>query len=391
MLRRVWPLVALVIGTCPILAQDDAADPVVETEAETADVPGTPPAYPEAERMLSATVRSWHIGLVQFLFVDDVRLRRVVDYLADLPGAPPKLRVYKGPKVPETAPKLVQEFYNDWARNAGYRLVVDVRLGVEPDGARGTPPKTTLSATPPANDTWPPVPLHTKRPFSDKAPWELEDYAWVSVYYRPGEDGGAFVSVWVSGTHVWVFKPGHIAIGPVLAEFLDLPNVPHDEAPPATVPPEPPASPLPGMPVVGDTGFFVRAELGKWEIDSLVRDVGAGAKRSSLVSPLVAMLAAGPELFAPVRHAWVFTFRGHPDYREDCMAPWAQWMADADWRELMHGTYGGVPIRIWYGAGPEGGAVAMFDVEQSSSVLICEGAPNLFALLPVLGTLQAGP
>lgn len=319
--------------------------------------------------MFSASVTRWQIKIAERLYLSGKGLKRVADYVASTPGTP-KVRVYKLKGDPRPGPEELHRFYVDWAERAGYHLLVEVRLGRPP-------------VDPMLDDS--------NRPYKPKLerepyPWEEEDYAWVDAFHRPGSDGGIFISVWVNNRHVWVWKPGHCPVAPVVGEWLGLPEVPADMTPPDEVEAYPP--PL-DFPAVGDTDYFIRAQVGKWEIDSLCKDLQARAAAGPTQSPLEALFTVAPATFLPVRHAWLVTFRDLPDKRERSVQPWTKWAERRGWARMTIPDIGHANLRGWYGAGRNGGAMAVFDVRDTTTVLVFDGPPNLFALFPVMESLRA--
>jgi len=329
-----------------------------------------PPPFPGAQRVFSASLAKWQIKIAEWLYLGGKGLKRVADYVASTPGTP-KVRVYKLKGDPRPGPAELHRFYVDWAETAGFHLLVEVRLGQPP-------------IDPMLDDSNRPYkPKPERKPYA----WEQEEYAWVDAFHRPGPDGGVFISVWVNNRHVWIWKPGHCAVAPVVGEWLGLPKVPTDMTPPDVAEVYPP--PL-DFPPVGDTDYYVRAQAGKWEIDSLCRDLQARATARPRRSPVEALLTVAPATFAPVKHAWLVTFRDVPEKREQSVLPWTEWAERRGWVPMTIPDIGYANLRGWYGAGAEGGAMAVFDVEDTTSVLVFDGPPNLFVLLAVMGSLR-GP
>ncbi len=337
--------------------------------AEEAIGPDPPPTYPKTKRVFSATPSRGEIKLLQYLFVRGKGLRRIIKYVASTPGQP-RVQVFKYREEPAPTPEQVHAFYTEWARQAGFRPLVAVRMGRPPID--------------PMLDDWDrPYRPEPERP---PAPWEEEEYTWVDAFHRPGDAGGVFISVWTKFQHVWVWKPGHCPVAPILGEWLGLPRVEADMTPPAEVLPFPEP---PGFPPVAETGFYVRAQVGKWEIDSLSRDLQARVlSKQERRGPLDALFSVAPATFGPVRHAWLVNFRDFPPAREACVQPWVEWATRRGWAPLPITASGPARVRAWYSPGATGGAMVLFDVRDTTNVLVFDGPPNLIALLPVLDQFQ---
>lgn len=355
--------------------------------ARTAETP-MPPTYPKGRRLVSADARDWQIDIVRALFIPDAGARRIVRYIQDLGGENPKLRAFRVSRNAWQAPREIHRFYASWAASSGFHPLVEVRLGTPPGVHYGDPIDRYPRPTPYHPRMWPPAVPHTSPPFSFGRPpkWEREDYAWLTAFYRPGDDGGVLVTVWVRGVHIWVWRPGHCPVGPILSEWLGLRWAPTDTAPPASV--APPDPPPPGMPVPGDTDYLVRAELTKWELDAVARDLQARAKQGPVRTPLDAFFTVIPQVVQPVSQAWITTYRGPAARRASLLKPWLDWMDEAKWALLHQGTYDAVPVRIWSQGGPNGGAVAVFDVDDTTTVLALRGGVNLLAMMPVMATMK---
>jgi hypothetical protein len=329
-----------------------------------------PPTFPHAKRVFSMKPGRREISLFKYIFLHGKGLKRIVNYIASVPGQT-RVRVYKFKSKPPPSPIEVHEYYSEWAKKAGYHLLVEVRLG----GPLVDPMK----------DDWdrpykPPPP-------GPPLPWEGEDPAWVDGYYRPGPDGGIFLSVWTKFQHIWVWKPGHCPVAPALGEWLGLPRVTPDMTPPTEVVLFPEA---PGFPPMAEDQFYIRIELGKWELTSLCADLQARASLTERKKPVEALFSVAPITFAPVRHVWLVTFRDLPEKRAEDVLPWVAWAEARGWGRLPIAEAGEANVRGWFGSGPDGGALAMFDVKDTTSVLVFDGSPNLLALLPVLSSLKGG-
>lgn len=334
--------------------------------------PEEPPPFPNTDRNLSVTPRGWMVDVLGWLYVDGRGTRRIVEYLADQPGDI-KIRVYKYRAKPRPEPEEVHRFYTEWAKRAGYRLMVEVRLGRTPPDWRFDDSNRPYKPKPPK--------------LVPRRPWEREERAWVDAFHRPGPDGGVLVSVWTQFRHVWVWKPGECCIGPVLGEYLGLPRTSLESSPPTATSPW--SEPL-DFPVVPEDQAYVRVEAGKEELDAACHDLSARTAQLSERTPLEAFLAASPQAFEPVKHAWVVTFRDEPEARARMTEPWAAWAEARGWMKMPLPPTQSVPVRAWVGGGPKGGALVMFDVEWSTVVLVFDGTPNLFALMPLLHMMGQG-
>jgi hypothetical protein len=345
--------------------------------AQAADEPA-PPIFPATHKILSTSVQRWHIAVFGTLFVEDRGVRRIMNYVRDLPGMM-KARVYKlhGKPFPP-GPEEIHAYYTDWAKQAGYHPLVEVRLG--------NPPPDPMF-----DDRDRPHRRPERNP-GPRSPRDLEVYTWVDAFYRPGDDGGVFITVWTENKLIYLWKPGHTPVGPVLGEWLGFPAAPVDASPPKTVDPWPDN---PSPPDTGPGGFFVRAKLRRWEIESVTRDMEARVKEGGEPhGPIEAIFSVGSQLFAPVRHAWVWSFRPTPEEAATVADPWIRWAVAQDWKPLATGGWAEMPTRIWYKAGADGGALVLFRVKDTLQVLVFDGGPNLLALLPVMDHLtgpRAGP
>lgn len=347
-----------------------------------------PPTYPKGRRLVSADARDWQIDVVRALFIPDAGARRIVRYIQGLGGEEPKLRAFRVSRNAWQAPREIHGFYASWAASNGFHPLIEVRLGTPPGVHYGDPIDRYPRPTPHRPQLWPPAVPNTSPPFSFGRPpkWEREDYAWLSAFYRPGDDGGVLVTVWVRGVHVWVWRPGHCPVGPILSEWLGLRWAPTETAPPEKIVlPDPPP---PGMPVPGDTDYLVRAELTKWELDAVARDLQARAKQVPVNTPLDAFFTVIPQVVQPVSQAWITTYRGPATRRASLLEPWTEWLDGAQWPLLHQGTYEAVPVRIWSRGGEDGGAVATFDVDDTTTVLALRGGVNLLAMMPVMATMK---
>ncbi|HQK93925.1 MAG TPA: hypothetical protein PLD23_10495 [Armatimonadota bacterium] len=347
-----------------------------------------PPTYPKGRRLVSADARDWQIDIVRALFIPDAGARRIVRYIQDLGGENPKLRAFRVSRNAWQAPREIHGFYASWASRNGFHPLIEVRLGTPPGVRYGDPIDRYPRPTPYHPRLWPPAIPNTSPPFSFARPpkWEREDYAWLTAFYRPGDDGGVLVIVWVRGVHIWVWRPGHCPVGPILSEWLGLRWAPTETAPPEKV--ALPDRPPPGMPVPGDTDYLVRAELTKWELDAVAHDLQARAKQGPVRTPLDAFFTVIPQVVQPVSQAWVTTYRGPAARRASLLKPWVDWLSRSNWPLLHQGTYDAVPVRIWSQGGPNGGAVATFDVDDTTTVLALRGGVNLLAMMPVMATMR---
>jgi hypothetical protein len=330
-----------------------------------------PPTYPDTKRVFSATPSSCEIKILKYLFLRGKGLKRIVSYVASTPGTA-KVQIFKHRAKPTPGPAEVHAFYTDWAEKAGYRLIVEVRMGRPPRDWR-------------IDDTDRP---YKEKPKPPRPPWEEEEYIWVDAFHRPGVDGGVFISVWTEFQHIWVWKPGHCPVAPILGEWLGLPRVKADMTPPTEVLPFP--EPL-DFPPLADDSYYIRTQVGKWEIDSLSRDLQARSALGKDKTALEILFSVAPTAFAPVQHMWLTTFRDLPAEREASVAPWADWATRRGWARIPITGTAEANVRAWYGTGPKAGAMVVFDVKETSNVMVFDGAPNLLALMPMMTSFERKP
>ncbi len=322
-----------------------------------------PPLWPGSDKRLSVNVGKWMLPIVKRWLPND-GVARIVRYVEQMPGDV-KARFLKLNGFPKPSPEDVAAFYQEWAERAGYRLVVELRGG-EP---------------PPPN--WP---ESNHRPHLDpglKVDYDPETYYWADAYHRPSSEGGVFLWVWVNHRIYWIWAEGYIPIGPVLGEFLGLPRVPVDMTPPQSVPP---------MESLHDEGpcdsFFVRTRLGSYEIGRVAQDLSLRVERAEEPGPMETLFAVSPALLAPVRAAAAYTYDGTMVERQARIDRWLECVDTKGWPKLGEGHWDGADVAVWAEVGPDGGAVITLEVDDTATVVVLDGGPNLLVLLPVLGNLK---
>lgn len=332
-----------------------------------------PPLFPPTEKFLSLDIQRWMLPLVES-WIPNEGVERIIRYIEEMPGDV-KVKLFHTQGHPKPTPREIHDFYRQWADEAGYRLVVEVRHGDPP------PPY------------WP---EENYRPYQSPERWidyDPDEYYWVDAYHRPSPEGGVFVWVWQNHELFWFWVEGYIPIGPVLGEFLGVPRGPVDAEPPTEVAPmEEPSFELPSR------DFFVRVRLGSYEIERVAADLGlraeeAGDEAEALEvkeGVMEALLSVAPDLLEPVRAAVSYTYEGSRAEREASLTAWHLWRAERNWPKLGEGTWGRAEVAVWAASGPRGGAMIIFHIADTSTVVVLDGGPNLLALLPVLTKISEG-
>jgi hypothetical protein len=312
---------AAIVG-CSLLAQ---AEPV------------WPPLYPGAKKEYSAEIQRWQLKLLGGLVIDDDHVRHMLDYLAGLPGDLEFKRL-KLRGDPRPTVEQVHEFYSGWAAQQGYHLLLE-------SWVRGDDPGIS------------------------------------DLFHKPGRDGGALY-VQVRGNRMaWLFQPGHVPVGPLAGEWMDLPTVPPDPTPPKDTPSWTQRGDLP--PIDADK-ITVRLELDRWEIDSVTGDLARRASVEEVAAPLGTLLLAGPEMCAPVRHIWYLGFSVEPTAHAALLEPWTRWADQQGWPLLAEGTTSAGQFTLRLKPETHGGVLVTLENGQDVQVAVFDGGPKLEAVDKVL-------
>jgi len=317
-----------------------------------------PPAYPSSTLQLRATLNSQTKNLA-IAVVKSPAMRgmvaRIVDCLLEQVGDVAFLRHRhaddKGPPLED-----VLRYYREWAAARGMSQVGRYVMRSEPE--KGKPPVVDGIA---------------------------------ELHLALGQNGGMLGCLAEPGHVTLVWADGDLALGPLLAAWLGLPDLPGALPQPGEGEVEPKLPAVPdGLPM---DRLIARLDLSSRELLPLARELAAHAAAAQPsgdqptgdmeVSPTMLMLLSrGPDAVRNVHGLTVLLFDA-PDAaaRAAISGPSVEWATAKGWRSLLQLGPESGNVQLFANLSDTGGAMVLGQVGSYFGVLVTEGAPDLAVLL----------
>lgn len=317
-----------------------------------------PPAFPGSTLRLRATLNSQTKNLA----IATVRspatramVAAIVDCLLEQVG---DVQIQRYRHADDKGPPLedVLRYYREWASGRGMNQVGRYVMRSEP--VKGKPPVVDGVA---------------------------------ELHLALGQNGGMLGCLAEPGQVTLVWADGDLAIGPLLAAWLGLPELPNALPQPGEGDVEPKLPSLPdGLPM---DRLIARLDLSSRELLPLARELAAHAAAAQPpagqppgdagISPATLMLLSrGPDALKSVHGLTVLLFDAPDDAARSAVSqPAVTWATAKGWGSLVQLGPESGSVQLLANLSDAGGAMVLGQVGDYYGVLVTEGAPDLAVLL----------
>ncbi len=217
---------------------------------------------------------------------------------------------------------------------------------------------------------------HDPEPGKEPAPDGLAE-----LHYASGEAGGLFGAMADAGMLTLVWAEGDIALGPLVAAWLGLPELTEEAS--DTAVPEADAQ-LPALPDgLPMDRLDLRLDLTARELRPLARDLEARAELPADVDPdMLVLIRKGVGALEPVRGLTILVFRTEAEAEVLAVTdPAKAWAAAKGWGSVFVYGEGEKAAELFAKFGDAGGAMVVGRRGENTAILVTEGCPDLMALV----------